>query len=357
MIAIVRINLVRLVRDRSNIFFVVVFPIVLILVLGIAFGSGGKPRLGVSGDGFLIGALESARGFEVRRYDDAGDLRSDVERGRLTGGLVISGGGLEYVSRREPQGQQLGVAVRAVVSEAAIPLRAAEYAGVTPDRARSISVPGLRIEESTTGTARIPVAVTGFDVAASEQLLLFVFLTSLTGASELIETRRLGISRRMYAAPLSSGRILLGEGAGRVAVALAQGLVIMAGSALLFGVHWGDPLGAAALLLAFSLVGGGAAMLLGSVLRSGQQATALGLLLSLGLAALGGAMLPLDLFSEPMRRLAHVTPHAWALDGFAELLRHGGTVADVLPQLGVLLAFAAVLFGLGSWRLAAALTR
>jgi ABC-2 type transport system permease protein len=156
---------------------------------------------------------------------------------------------------------------------------------------------------------------------------------------------------------VSSGTILLGEAAGRIGVALVQGLIIMLGSGLLFGVRWGDPLGAAALLLAFALVGGGAAMLLGSVLRTEQQAVSLGLLLGLGMAAIGGAMLPLDLFSGTMRQVAHLTPHAWALDGFAVLLRRDGTLLDILPQLGVLAAIAAALLALGSWRLRAALTR
>jgi ABC-2 type transport system permease protein len=98
-------------------------------------------------------------------------------------------------------------------------------------------------------------------------------------------------------------------------------------------------------------------MLVGSVVRTEQQAGSIGLLLGLGLAALGGAMVPLELFPDTMRLVAHLTPHAWAGEAFAELLRHGGTVADILPQLGVLAAFAAVLLGLGSWRLRAALTR
>ncbi|GAA1611397.1 hypothetical protein GCM10009733_004310 [Nonomuraea maheshkhaliensis] len=108
----------------------------------------------------------------------------------------------------------------------------------------------------------------------------------------LIETRRYGLSRRMYATPMSGGRILLGEAAGRVAVAPAQGLVIMLGSALLFGVRRGDPLGAAALPLAFSLVGGGAGMLLGAVMRTEQQALSLGLLLGLGPGAARGGCAP-----------------------------------------------------------------
>jgi ABC-2 type transport system permease protein len=36
---------------------------------------------------------------------------------------------------------------------------------------------------------------------------------------------------------------------------LVQGLVIMLGSALLFGVRWGDPVAAALLLVAFAIRG------------------------------------------------------------------------------------------------------
>ena len=40
-------NLRRMFRVRTNIFFVFVFPIVLILVLGATFGGSSSPRLGV----------------------------------------------------------------------------------------------------------------------------------------------------------------------------------------------------------------------------------------------------------------------------------------------------------------------
>ncbi|WP_345560095.1 ABC transporter permease [Nonomuraea rosea] len=379
MFTIAWINLVRLFRDRTNIFFVIIFPIILIMVLGLSFGSGGwSPRIGVTGASGpqaakLVAALERSADMQVVRLDDDAEARARVERGTLTAALIIPPGydhalssfipiQLPYITRNEPSALQLGAAVRAVVSETTMPARAAAYVrngsfGDLVAKAESVTVPGITIEVTTTGTAAIPGNVTGFDISATSQLLLFVFLTSLTGAATLIETRRLGLSRRMYASPVSSGSILLGEAAGRVAVALVQGLIIMLGSGLLFGVRWGDPLGAAALLLAFSLVGGGAAMLLGAVLRTEQQATSLGLLLGLGLAAIGGAMLPLDLFSGTMRQIAHFTPHAWALDGFAELLRRNGTIADILPQLGVLAGVAAALLALGSWRLRAALTR
>ncbi|AQZ60309.1 ABC transporter, permease component [[Actinomadura] parvosata subsp. kistnae] len=378
MIAIAWVNLVRLFRDRTNIFFVLIFPIVLIMVFGLSFGSGFAPRLGVTGGttplaAELVAALETSGRMQVVRVGDAEEARDGVERGRLAAALIIPENydralsrytpvTLSFISRQEPDALQLGAAIRAVTDQVTMPARAAAYVrdGSFDElvrRAGQVSVPGITVRFSATGTAAIPRSITSFDIAATSQLLLFTFLTSLTGAATLIETRRLGLSRRMYAAPVSSRTILLGEAAGRVCVALTQALIIMVGSGLLFGVRWGDPLGAGALVLAFSLVGGGAAMLVGAALRTEQQAVGVGLLLGLGLAAIGGTMAPIDFFSETMRRVAHLTPHAWALDGFAELLRRNGTIADILPQLGVLAAFAAALFGLGAWRLRAALTR
>ncbi|MER7364125.1 ABC transporter permease [Nonomuraea wenchangensis] len=379
--AIAWANLVRLFRDRTNVFFVVIFPIVLIMVLGLSFGSGFRPPLGVvNGDGGpraaeLVRALEAARHRIVPVSGDA-EARDAVEHGRLSGALIVPAGydralraytpvTLVFIGRDEPAARRLGAALTAVVTRVTMPARAAAYArsaGVSGGfdelvaRAEAAPAPGVTVAVSAAGAAG-PSPLGGYGLAATSQLLLFMFLTSLNAASAVIETRQLGISRRMYAAPVPVGVILLGEAAGRVGVALLQGLVIMAGSALLFGVRWGDPAGAALLLVAFALVSGGAAMLLGAAARTGQQANALGLLLALGLAAVGGAMAPLEFFPAPMRLLAHVTPHAWALDGFAELLRGDAGLAGVLPQLGVLTGYAAALLTLGAWRLRATLTR
>jgi ABC-2 type transport system permease protein len=132
---------------------------------------------------------------------------------------------------------------------------------------------------------------------------------------------------------------------------------IMILTLIVFGVDWGDPLGAIALLVGLSAVGAGAGMLMGATFSNDQQAGGVGVVIALGMAALGGAMLPLELFSPTMQRIAHITPHAWALDGFAELVRRGGGVVDILPELGVLAAYAVVLFALASWRLRVAITR
>jgi ABC-2 type transport system permease protein len=161
----------------------------------------------------------------------------------------------------------------------------------------------------------------------------------------------------MLSTPTATGTIVIGEGTGRWAVALVQGIYSILATFLIFRVTWGDPLGALLVLVAFSAVGAGAGMLMGAVFSNDAQASGIGVVLSLGLAALGGCMLPVELFSPTMQKVAHITPHAWALDGFAELVRRDGTVVDILPELGVLAVYATVLLLLAAWRLRVVLTR
>ena len=159
------------------------------------------------------------------------------------------------------------------------------------------------------------------------------------------------MSRRMLATPTSPGTVIVGETLGRVLIGVIQAMVIIFGSALLFGVNWGQPIGVAAVVILFTLVGAGAGIFLGTLFRNEQQAVGITLLLGLGLGALGGCMVPLEVFSPTMRRVAHITPQAWGNDAFARLVGHGAAITGILPQLGILAAYAAVLLALATWRL------
>jgi ABC-2 type transport system permease protein len=371
-------NLRRTLRDRTAAFFLFVFPMVMVLVMGVVFGGGTEPKVGVvaAGDGplssRLVSALYAADGLAVESVVDAGSAVAAVERGELDAVVLLDAdfdarvlGGqattVRYVARPGQQSQQVQTIVSAVVAREAGLLRAARFAATESSRgffdgleqvdAMASQVPSLTVSVRTTGEAIFPDTLGRFDYGASAQLLLFVFLTSMTTSAAVIESRRFGVSRRMVATPTSVRTIVAGEGLGRIAVAGTQALLIMLGSAVLFGVDWGDPLGAAVLVIAFALVSSGAGLLLGATARTPQQSLGVGLLAGLGLAALGGAMLPLELFSPTMRTVAHLTPHAWAAEGFAILVRRGGDLTDVLAQVGVLLMTALALLTVAAWRL------
>jgi ABC-2 type transport system permease protein len=135
--------------------------------------------------------------------------------------------------------------------------------------------------------------------------------------------------------------------AGLVATSLCVAAVQSAGllvvGRLIFGVHWGDPSGVFLVLAMLSLAYAGAAALVSMRSRTEEQAIALAVVLGIVGGMLGGCMYPLDVVGPAVRAVGHVAPQAWAMDAFVKLIYdHAGLVA-VLPQVGVLALFAAVL--------------
>ncbi len=378
-------NLRRTFRVRTNVFLIFVFPLFLILILGETFGSGSAARVGLvsGGSGLLsqalVTALDRTPSMQIVSIGDVGSLQSQVERGNLDAGIVIPSnfdvairGGhsvvINYIVRPVGLAQQLGETIRGVVAKQSALLGAAQFAvadgsasnfdtSLATATQTSGAVPSISVTETIVGKSAFSQSVGQFGQGAWTQLLLFVFLSALTaGSVSLIETRRLGLSRRMLATPTPAATIIGGEVLGRFLVGIIQAAVIIFGSALVFGVKWGQPVGVAAIVIVFTLVSAGAAIFLGALLRNVQQASGVSLILGLGLAAIGGSMVPLQVFPPTMQTIAHITPHAWANDAFAQLIANGASITGILPQLGVLVGFAAALLTLATWRLHRVLT-
>ena len=380
-IAIAGSNLTRFLRDRFNYFFVFVFPLGLILILGLAFGSGAKPTVGVvAGQDAtaqrFVAALEADDSLIVERQADAAELRGRVERGALAAGVILpvdlaerlaAGEDVEvqFLSVGAGTGRSLQYTVSGALSEVAATVRAARYVerGTLEGLSGSLALvdaaaaatPAITVEQQWIGGGSGGDLDVAFAIGAGSQLVLFVFLTGLTSASALILSRTLGVSRRMLASPTHPVTIVLGEALGRYLVALFQGVYIILATALLFGVVWGDLVASLLVLAVFAAVAAGAGMLLGSVFETDQQASGVAIMVGLGLAALGGAMVPLEVFGPTMRAVARFVPHSWAVDAYAQLLRRGAGLVDVLPQLGVLTGFAVLFFALAAWRFRARL--
>ena len=364
-LAIAAVNVRRLTKDRTGLFFVVIF--LLIFVLGATFGSGFTPRVGVVAAeaplaGEIVQRLRSVDGIEVRTFVSADALGEAVLLGDVQSGFVIprsydadirDGRPVEipWVSLPTGAGGDLSLIVASVIDQQSSLVNAAHLAqergaagsfdeALAKARAASEAIPIVAVRTSTAGNPE----GSGLSTAAAQELTLFVFVTSLSAASMLVESRRLGVSRRMIASPTSIATVLTGEALGRFAIALLQGLLFVLGSTALFGIDWGD-LGTVVLSVALlSLAATGAAMLFGALMGSEQQAGAVGVFVGLALAALGGSMVPLEIFPPVMERIAHLTPHAWALGAMDDAITRGATLAEAWRDLTVLAIYGVVLF-------------
>ena len=380
-VAIAVHELKRFLADRFNLFFVLVLPMILVVVLGLQATSQSASSVGVvdgaEGAGaatltaVLVDQLEAA-GLEATAYSDEEELGDAVAEGALDLGVVVRSAApaeLEMVAPGEEAPPGLDQLVRGAADSAVVELGRRQVLAGAADGASADDVAAAleRAEEqrdpvtvdirSTDPVMQEFASMGRFDIGAGGQLLLFVFLNTLTAASATIQARRSGALRRVMAAPVSARQVVAGQALGRFVVAVFQGVYIMAASSLLFGVEWGNLAVVSVVVAVFGLVASGVAMLIGVLMDSEGVASGIAVGAGLVLAALGGSMVPLEFFPETMRRFAYLTPHAWAYEAIAEVQRRGGGLVDVLPQVGVLAGMAAVVLALGTWALRRSLGR
>ena len=98
-LSIAWVNTKRFLRERSNVFFVFVFPLLIVLLIGVAFGNSFDTRVGLYVDDAggplvdeLVTALEDVGDLAVERYGSQAALVDDVQRGALQGGVVVPAG-------------------------------------------------------------------------------------------------------------------------------------------------------------------------------------------------------------------------------------------------------------------------
>ena len=277
--------------------------------------------------------------------------------------LVAAGSTVPVGIMTEPANanqQAAATAVDSVIAAEGARLQAAQFATAHASGTLAQNLLAVRLQEPRVAAVRITtvqvektakILPQGYSYSTPTMLVLFVFLSALGAGSNIIETRRLGMYERMAAAPVRASTIVLGEFYNFASIALLQSLIIVGIGAGIFGVSWGNPLAAAALVIVWSLVGAGAGMLAGTLFKTPEQANAMGSTLGIAFGMLGGCMWPLAILSPTFRELGHLVPQAWAVDAWTAIISRGGSILTIAPQLGILAGFALVFSSLASWRL------
>lgn len=206
----------------------------------------------------------------------------------------------------------------------------------------------VRITETTGGDTAV-MAGTGFGQSVPGIGAMYVLINALAIAQVFFQERQNGVMARMLVIPIKRWQILAGKILGRVVVCLfVFAVLIVVGT--LFGTRWGDPIGVVVTAVLYTLAVVAIAVTFSTLVRSRSQAGSLALLLTFILAPLGGAWWPLSIVPAWMQTLGRLSPIAWSQEAFSRLIFYNASVIDILPQLGVLLLFAAVFFAIGITR-------
>lgn len=208
----------------------------------------------------------------------------------------------------------------------------------------------VSIDYQLTGQPESPSAFQSLQAGLGQSVpgmgAMFVMFTVFGGMTALIQERKQWTLPRLATLPISKGQLLGGKILARFTLGLLQFLIVFLVGALL-GMNFGQaPLALVLLAVTYTLAITALSFALGTRLENETQASGLGLLLSMILAPLGGAWWPLEIVPDFMRTIGHLSPVAWAMDGFHALLYESAGLGDLWVPLGVLLIITLVCFAI-----------
>ena len=222
---------------------------------------------------------------------------------------------------------------------------------LSPSAGPSFSVP-FTTREVESG-ARPEVKYNSYAHSFAGMGVQFILLMGVDIGMGLLLMRRLGLWKRLRAAPITRSTLLGSRIASAALIALIVFAVIYAVAFAAFGVRVeGSVIGFAAVLVAFALLAASFGLLIAALGRTPEATRGLAILATLLLVMLGGAWVPSFIFPAWLQTASLFVPTRWAIDGLDAMTWRGlGLQAAVLPVV-VMLGFSAAFTALAVQRFA-----
>lgn len=251
----------------------------------------------------------------------------------------------EYISRIEEARISGETAIYQMVFSGRLPMEQLQAAGEEMGQ-RLQNSPTDETLAITINTSTAEGEEVEFDILAylaPGMALLFLMYTVSYGGRSILAEKSQGTLPRLLVSPTTSTQILGGKVFGIFLTGVAQMLILIGGTSLLFQVKWGDALGVVLLVLAAVFGATGWGLLITAFARTPGQVASIGSAIMLIFGILGGSFINLEQMPPLIQTLSRITPNSWALDGFTTLAL-GGTIAHLATPLTALLTMGLILF-------------
>jgi linearmycin/streptolysin S transport system permease protein len=382
-------DLMQLSRDFKTFMFLLIMPILFTFLFGFAFGGFGggdaDSRLPVGylsqDDHWVTDSLHDLLGkSEVIRLDESvfrseTDLDKLVADGDLAAAIIVPAGYGRAILKGKParltvitdtstsawttvEAELLSLVSR--LDDAVRTATVIEQAGVEGipfDYAfeKSLSAwdkPPIAIKE-TTSLALQKTSNKGMALAhtAPGMMLQFAIAGLLTAAQVIVTERKSRTLQRLLTTATRRVHIVIGHYLAILFLILMQFLILIMFAQLALNVNY-LRVPVATFLVAFSagLCISALGLLIGILAKSEEQAIIFSLVPMFVFAGLGGAWVPLEVTGPTFQAIGHVSPIAWGMDGFENIVARGLGFGSVLLPVVALIGYAIFFFVLAVWR-------
>ena len=380
-------DIMQILRNRMTFLFLLIMPIAFTLLFGLAFGGSSQPSDNRLPVGFLDqdgGAISTQlhallAGSTVIKLDTSSgrtvaDLAALVGSNKLAAALVVPSGYSASVRSGSPlhltvyadssqvstatvesellvASNRLASAVRTASIAAKITNNPAAFDPALAQALAAWQNPPIKVS-ITSGVSSKPQNQNVLSMAQSSPAMMIQFAIAglLTAATVIVDERKTRALQRLLTTSTSRFQILIGHYLAILSLIFVQFLLLMLFGQLLHVDYLRLPL--ATLLVAFvtAICIAALGLLIGVLAKSEEQAIIFSLIPMFVLSGLGGAWVPLEYTGAAFQAIGHVSPVAWAMDGFKNIVARGLGFSSVLLPAAALIGYALVFFGLALWR-------
>lgn len=397
-------------RDRSALLLMLVAPLVIALIMGLAFGGAANDtspisripvvvvnqddgELGTEFTNVILGIeVDTTEGeqplFSVTEADDVETAKSAIETGSARGVIFIPAAFSETLQSQseetpfaqiqvftDPAATVSPGIVRGVVDRIAtgfstvvignnvavnqlleiddLPVAVLQELGNLEEILRDVNA-GFSETEAARNRIDIRTSTIGdgeglnlLNYFVPSMAIFFLMFAVFDGTRSILEEEREGTLHRLMSTPTPTRNIVLGKILGTFMTGILQFIILVLVSGLVFGVDWGkEPLGMTLMVLATVSAATSLGAFVASFARNINQAGVIGSVITLVSAILGGNFIDFRAYPEWLNPISRATINRWALEGFFNLAFVGETLAEVTPNILVLFGMAAVFFTL-----------
>ena len=398
-------DLSQILRDKRSAMFLLAMPLVFTVFMGIASRGAAQPQdsrlaLGwVDEDpgGLLTQQLKTslANSSVVRLVDvdptQVDQVDGQIRQGKLAAALVIPAGFSQQIlsgqliqltvvtDELSTTGQSILQSVRGPVTRLmsavkisqldvdalekvqALPSTSARQdellaAFISASQAWNVSLQsGVQIKvEKALGKSTDNTATLGgnpYNQSSPGMLVMFAIFGLVSSASILVQERKTRTLQRLLTTSMKRYEIIAGHLLAMFAIVFLQEVILVIFGQFALKVNYlGHPAATLLVAIALGLWVSSFGLLISVVADSDSQVTLYSLISMFLFSALGGAWFSLEVASPVFAAVGHLSPAAWAMDGFKNILIRGLETSSVIIPTCVMLLYALVFFGLAVWR-------
>jgi ABC-2 type transport system permease protein len=375
-------DLTQILRDRKTFMFLLLMPILFTIFFGLAFNGGSKTA---TDSRLPVGYLDMDNGkysqplkdmltasTVIRLDDDAtrseADLNQLVADEHLNAALIIpagysrsveAGSALKLTFIADPSNLTASTIQDAVLVSVNRLLNAARTARIVGGSASAFEQalaawqdPPVQVTSTSSALIKVEDNVVLSAAHTSPGMMLqFAIAGLITAATVIVSERKTRSLQRLLTTATSRVHILFGHYLAIFTLIFGQFLLLMAfGQAFLHVDYLRIPLASLLVAVAAAACISAMGLLIGVFAKSEEQTIIFVMIPMFVLSGLGGAWMPLEYTGSTFQSIGHVSPVAWAMDGFKNIVARGLDFNSVLLPVAALAGYTLLFFTLAVWR-------